>query len=134
MNDNYTQDQINIPDTLPSVIPDSVPDSDMGLSPVPDDASVLSPGEYDTVSNVSSGDEAVLPGMVSSGDQETMLPDQEAMETESVILQDTAADLIPYLERINYTLTAIFWLLLFEFCFKRIRSGVKGFTGRGLNE
>lgn len=132
MNDNYTQDQINIPDPLPSVIPDSVPDSDMGFSPVSDDASVLSPGEADSESNVSSGDEVAIPGMVSSGDRETMLPDQEAMETEFIVLQETAA--IPYLERINYTLTAIFWLLLLEFCFKRIRSGVKGFTGRGLNE
>lgn len=134
MNDNYTQDQINIPDPLPSVIPDSVSDNDMGLSPVPDDDSVLSPGESYAESSVSSGDEAAIHGMVSSGDQETMLPDQETIEIESVILQDPSADIVPYLERINYTLTAIFWLLLFMFCFKRIRSGVKGFTGRGINE
>ena len=134
MNENYTQDQINVSDPVPYVIPDSVSGSDMGIPPVLDDAAVLSPGGFDAGSSVSSGDEAYLPGLVSSGDQKTMLPDQEAMETESIVLQDTASDLIPYLERINYTLTGIFWLLLFVFCFKRIRSGVKGFTGRGLNE
>lgn len=134
MNDNYTQDQINNPDPDLSVIPDSVPDNDMGLSPDPDDVPVLSPGEPDTETGVYSDDEIDLSGLVSGGDMETMFPDLEAIEAQLTVLQDAAEDIIPYLERMNFTLTAIFWLLLFVFCFKRIRSGVKGFTGRGLNE
>lgn len=123
----------NLQETI-SPLSSSAPDLAPDLSPEPS-----YPGNVTSESNTPDGEILTstpdpVYSMVSSGDLENIYTNQKNMQAQLTVLQDTAADTITYLEKINYTLTAIFWLLLFAFCFKRIRSGVKGFTGRGLDE
>lgn len=109
----------------------SIPEADPVMSPAADlDVSNFSGNEVSFIPGSSAYD---LLGLVSGGDLEAVFPDQ-AISQGSIAIQDIYSDPTPYLERIDYKLSAILAFLLFSWCFKRIRSGVKGFTGRGLDE
>lgn len=125
MNENYIQNQTVMQDPDSAVYPD--------LSSVSGNYVSTAPGAF-AVDGMDPSTEGTIFDMVSGGDTETILPDQEAAPAESVIMQDLSADIVPYLQKIDYTLTAILALLVFRFCFERIRSGLKGFTGRGLKD
>lgn len=73
-------------------------------------------------------------GMVSGGDLVGSYPWTEVLEAQSVALQDLSADTALLLAKIDFKLGAILSLILFSWCFKRVRAAVKGLTGRGLDE
>lgn len=129
MNENYISNQISdTPDAAPG---EYVPDLD--VSPAPGDAPSFAPGYVSGSDEVSSGDADPVSHMVSGGDLSDIVSGGDpASQTESLIIQDTAADIASSLASINYTLNAILAFLVFSFCYKRIRSGVKGFTGKGV--
>lgn len=54
---------------------------------------------------------------------------EDAAETEVLYSADTLA----VLERIDYKLSIIVFLLLFYWCAHKIKNSVRGFTGRGLD-
>lgn len=133
MNEEYIQEiqgQEDLADPEQTFAPDS--DSDLFLS----SGDGLSSASEDIVGadSVSSGDQGYVFTLVSVGDLDGIYTRLEATEAELISLQDTLAESNLLLEKIDYTLGAILALLVFFFCFKRIRSAVKGFTGRGLNE
>lgn len=131
MNENYISVQIgDTPDVAPG---EYAPDLD--VSPVPGDTLSFAPGDVSGSDEVSSGYADPVSDMVSGGDLSGIVSGGDlASQTESLIVQDSATDIASSLASINYTLNAILAFLVFGFCYKRIRSGVKGFTGKGVND
>lgn len=133
MNEEYLQ-EIQSQEITLDPVPSLASDTNMELSlPFGDDPS-LSPEDLAGADGVLTDDQVIVFTLVSSGDLDGIYTRLDASEAELISLQDTLAESNLLLEKVNYYLCAILALLVFFFCFKRIRSGVKSFTGRGLDE
>lgn len=121
---NEVQIQTNNPDPAPDVF-EALPSVSGG--------DVLFPSGAAPESSDLFGHDGLFSDLVSGYDMESLYPGQEVLSTEPVAVQDLSTDIAPYLQKIDYTLTAILFFMVFRFCFERIRSGVKGFTGRGID-
>lgn len=110
------------------------PEPDPDLFLLAGDAPSPAPEDIVGSDSVSSGDQVNVFTLVSGGDLDGIYTRLEATEAELLSLQDTLSESNILLEKIDFKLGAILALLVFFFCFKRLRSGVKGFTGRGIDE
>lgn len=133
MNEEYIQ-EIQVPEVSPNPDAAYTSDLDPDLFFPAGDASSFAPEDVAGANGVSSGDQDYIFTLVSGGDLDGIYTRLEATEAELLSLQDTLSESNLLLEKIDYKLGAILALLVFFFCFKRIRSGVKGFTGRGIDE
>lgn len=133
MNEEYIQ-EIPGQEVLSDPEQTSAPGADPDLFLSSGDASSPSPEDVPESDEVFSDDQGTFFSVVSGGDLDGIYSRLEATEAELISLQETLADANLLLEKIDYKLGAILALLVFFFCFKRIRSGAKTFTGRGLDE
>lgn len=93
--------------------------------------------------DISSGDSGYDTGTVSdsdifdvSGSDQKSTPEVSAGDVSSEVRYQTAApvDYTDALEQINGSLTLITWLLLFFWCYQRIKNAARAFTGRNLKD
>lgn len=90
-----------------------------------------------------SADIITSPSTVSSGDMASaIVTDNYVMDTAGTAVYGTAqvladsetqAEILSCLETINYRLSIIVFLLLFYWCYRRLKSAVFKFTGRGID-
>lgn len=130
--ENFLSNEITDPTDIPEDIGLDTEDSAASPGDGAGESSDVSSGDTNTGDTVSGSD-------VSGGDSNTVSGGDVPSEKDSVLGQTVyvvpdSVDYTDVLTHIDYTLTAILFLILFIWCAHHIRNAVRSFTGRGIDK